>query len=136
MVALNISAEAREASELRRGLIKRRKPVKRAAPVKKTAHPAPAVYRYICPDGRSYVGSVADHRKRSRYPIKRKNERLAEAFKTHPPQTWTFELLEELPPGCLVHELRCVEQSHIDRLRSLMPEHGFNIVPAIGKTSS
>jgi hypothetical protein len=26
---------------------------------------APAVYRFISPDGRSYVGSVNDHRKRA-----------------------------------------------------------------------
>jgi hypothetical protein len=35
---------------------------------------SPAVYRFVCPDGRSYVGAVGDSRKRG--DIQRSNARL------------------------------------------------------------
>lgn len=57
---------------------------------------APVVYRFICPDpdGRSYVGSVSDGRKRPDIGIARSNSRLEEAFVRHPPETWAYEVLE------------------------------------------
>ena len=67
---------------------------------------APAVYRYVCPDGRSYVGSTHNHELRLRAGIKPSNPRLASALKKYPAQTWTFELLQLLPPGCAVPALR------------------------------
>jgi hypothetical protein len=94
----------------------------------------PIVYRYICPDGRSYVGAVGDGRRRDVYGIKRSNARLLDAFEQFPPETWTFEVLERLPPGhSFQHyrDLREAEQRHIDRLRSWDPVFGFNIQPAI-----
>jgi len=62
---------------------------------------APAVYRFISPDGRSYVGAVFDCRKRANNGIARSNPRLKAAFKQYPPETFTFEVLERLPRGCL-----------------------------------
>jgi hypothetical protein len=75
----------------------------------------PAVYRFVCPDGRSYVGAAGNCRKRGR--INRSNARLRAAFELHPPETWTFEVLERLPPGCFTEALREAEQHHIDRTR-------------------
>jgi hypothetical protein len=95
-------------------------------------HPSPAVYRFICPDGRSYVGAVGDCRKRG--GIQRSNVRLLAAFELHPPKTWTYEVLERLTPGCSTEALREAEQHHIDRLRSRLPEFGFIMAPATGVT--
>jgi hypothetical protein len=96
----------------------------------RTTSKAPAVYRFICPDGRSYVGSVRDCRKRANNGIQRSNLQLLAAFELHPPKTWTFEVLEQLPSGCSSQALREAEQHHIDRLRSCSPEFGFNMTPA------
>jgi hypothetical protein len=85
------------------------------------------VYRFICPDGRSYIGSASDSRNRFNNGIARSNLRLAPALKQHPPETWTYEILEELKPGCSVRELREAEQRYIDRLQTSLPEYGFNI---------
>ena len=91
---------------------------------------APIVYLYTCPDGRSYVGGVSDGRKRDDRGIERSNPRLEEAFKQYPPETWTYEVLERLPPGCSRQELREAEQRHIDRLQTWSPEFGF--IPPFG----
>jgi hypothetical protein len=92
----------------------------------------PIVYRFICPDGRSYVGSVADGRNRNgRGGISRANSRLLDAFEQYPPETWIYEILEQLPPGCSDQVIREAEQRHIDRLRSWDPAVGFNMHPAI-----
>lgn len=91
----------------------------------------PAVYRFICPDGRSYIGSVKDCRRRGELGIRRSNTRLLAAFKKHPPEKFIYEVLERLPRGCSEQELREAEQRHIDRLRSWSPRAGFNIVPAV-----
>jgi hypothetical protein len=96
--------------------------------------PAPAVYRFICPDGRSYVGSVSDSRHRNgRSGIARSNPWINAALIEHPVETWSYEVLERLPGGwrCSKRELREAEQHHIERLRSWMPEHGFNMQPAL-----
>jgi hypothetical protein len=82
----------------------------------RTTSKAPAVYRFICPDGRSYVGSVRDCRKRANNGIQRSNSQLLAAFELHPPETWTFEVLERLPHGCSTQTLREARQHHIDRL--------------------
>jgi hypothetical protein len=91
---------------------------------------APAVYRFICPDGRSYVGGVKDCRKRANKGIQRRNTRLLSAFEKHPPETFVYEVLEYLPPGCSEMVLRTAEQKHIDRLRSWNAQFGFNMVTA------
>jgi hypothetical protein len=88
----------------------------------------PAVYRFVCPDGRSYTGAVGDCRKRGDH-LRRSNARLRTVFELHPPETWTFEVLQRLPPGCSTRALRKAEQRHIDRLRSWLPEFGFNMDP-------
>jgi hypothetical protein len=62
--------------------------------------------------------------------LHRHNPWLLQAFIAHPPNTWTFELLQELQPGCDLVELRLAEQIHIDHLRSWDPVHGFNMRPA------
>jgi hypothetical protein len=90
----------------------------------------PAVYRFISPDGRSYVGAVTGIRNRDKYGIYRSNSRLLAAFKQYPPETFVFEVLEKLPYGCSARELNKAEQRHIDRLRSWSPEAGFNIMSA------
>jgi len=87
----------------------------------------PVVYRFICPDGRSYVGAVADGRGRHQR-LGRMNSRIAAA--QAPADSWRFEILERLRPGCSRAELRAAEQRHVDRLMSWLPEHGFNIAPA------
>jgi hypothetical protein len=92
---------------------------------------APAVYRFICPDGRSYVGAVGNSRWRADGGLRRCNTRLLAAFEEHPPEHWTYEVLERLPPGCSRRELREAEQRHIDALCSWSPEAGFNILPAV-----
>jgi hypothetical protein len=95
------------------------------------ARPSPAVYRYVCPDGRSYVGAVANIEERNEGGICRLNPWLAAAFERHPPETFVFEVLERLTPGCTKRELRAAEQRHIERLRSWSPEAGFNFYPAV-----
>jgi hypothetical protein len=94
---------------------------------------APAIYRFICPDRRSYVVSAGNHHNRSKYGLGRSNPWINEALLTYPSETWTFEVLEQLSPGCSNEMLRHAEQRHIERLRSWMPEHGFNILPAAWK---
>jgi hypothetical protein len=94
---------------------------------------APAVYRFVSPDGRSHVGSVKDSRNRAAIGIYRSNERLEAAFEQYPPETFVFEILEQLQPGCTAQQLRKAEQRHINRLRSWKPEAGFNVYPAIWK---
>src|SRR5262249_3571926 len=91
----------------------------------------PAVYRWVCPDGRSYVGSTYNHKLRPRWGIKPSNSRLASAIKKYPAETWTFELLQLLPPACAVPALRAAEQHHIERLHTRDHKHGFNILPAV-----
>lgn len=59
---------------------------------------SPAVYRFVCPDGRSYVGSAKNIEKRPHAAVDRENPRLLKAFKKYPPETWRFEILETLPP--------------------------------------
>lgn len=61
--------------------------------------PAPAVYRYVAPDGRSYVGSISDVRVRDRAGLARSNEWIDKALATYPLETWRFEILERLPVG-------------------------------------
>jgi hypothetical protein len=96
---------------------------------------APAVYRFVCPDGRSYVGAATDIRKRDVHGIARTNPWLKMAFERYPPDTFTYEILERLPPGCAIGQLREAEQRHIERLRSWAPEPGFNIYPAVWNTA-
>jgi hypothetical protein len=92
--------------------------------------PAPIVYRYVCPDGRSYVGFVGDGRDRDRKGICRTNERLRAAFEQHPPETWTFEVLERCALDVAMK--RCgSEQRWIDELGTWHPERGFNVDPAV-----
>src|SRR6476620_9918210 len=91
---------------------------------------APAVYRFVCPDGRSYVGAVSDIRRRADHGIQRSNTRLRLAFEQYPPETWRYEVLELLPPGCSKRKLHAAEQRHINRLHSCEPDSGFNVVPA------
>ena len=88
---------------------------------------APAVYRFVCPDGRSYVGAVSDISERTKYGVDRSNARLRAAFERYPSGRWTFEVLEQLRPGCSKQELHTAEQHHIERLRSWLPDNGFNI---------
>jgi hypothetical protein len=90
----------------------------------------PAVYRFVCPDGRSYVGSRQNMRHRHKEGIVNGNWRVRAAFDRHPPETWSFEILEWLPPDCSKRERFKAEQRHIDRLETWSPEHGFNIYPA------
>ena len=46
--------------------------------------PAPAIYRFVCPDGRSYVGSAADIRTRNRSGLSRSNRWIDKAIATYP----------------------------------------------------
>jgi hypothetical protein len=91
---------------------------------------APGVYRFVCLDGRAYVGSSVNVLKRGDKGIGRKNPRLLAAFEQYPPETFTYEVLERLVPGCPVRDLREAEQRHIDLLRSWSPDAGFNMAPA------
>lgn len=93
--------------------------------------PAPAIYRFISPDGRCYVGSASDVRMRNRGGLSRSNSWIAEVVEKHPLETWTFEVLEELLPGCSKEALRRAEQRHIERFRSWDRQHGFNMHPAV-----
>src|SRR5262245_30350592 len=90
----------------------------------------PVVYRYVCPDGRSYVGAVLDSRHRFDNGIQRSNPRLEAAYEQHPPESFTCEILATLTPGCAGHELREAEQRWMDYFRSWSPDSGFNIEPA------
>ena len=91
---------------------------------------AAAVYRFVSPDGRSYVGSMKDCRNRAK-KLWRSNERLKAAFLKYPPETFRYEVLEHLPRLTPVLEIRRAEQRHIERLHAWTPEAGFNIGPAI-----
>jgi hypothetical protein len=93
--------------------------------------PAPAVYRYVAPDGRSYVGSISDVRVRDRAGLGRSNAWIAKALATYPPETWRSEILEWLPIGCSAEVLLQAEQKHIDLLRTFRPKYGFNVAPAL-----
>jgi hypothetical protein len=97
---------------------------------------APAIYRFVCPDGRSYVGSTSYPRDRNLRGLERSNSWLLEAFERHPPETWTYEVLEKLPYGCSKEEVLDAEQQHIERLGSWMKEHGFNVHPAVWEGNS
>jgi len=85
------------------------------------------VYRFIAPDGRSYVGAVRDGRNRAKHGIARTNQRLEEAFRQYPPETFRSEILEEVPGWPSRDELAKAEQRHINRLRSWDPKYGFNM---------
>jgi hypothetical protein len=63
--------------------------------------------------------------------IARSNSRLLDAFEQYPPESWFYEVLERLTPGCSYRDRREAEQRHIDLLRSWDPEAGFNMHPAI-----
>ena len=52
---------------------------------------APAVYRFICPDGRSCVGSRLKIKNRKRDGIGPQNPWLRKALKRHPPEAFRFE---------------------------------------------
>jgi hypothetical protein len=91
---------------------------------------SPGVYRFICSDGRSYVGSTYDLTARPKKGLARNNTHIKAAIEKYPPETWQFEVLEQFPAGCSERELRAAEQRHIKRLGTLDPECGFNIDPA------
>lgn len=91
---------------------------------------SPAVYRWVSPDMRSYVGSTMYSGTRS-IGLSRTNRWIRTALREYPCKTWTYEVLERLDPGCSRSELNSAEQQHIWRLRSWMPEYGYNIRPAI-----
>jgi hypothetical protein len=84
----------------------------------------------VCPDGRAYVGAVNNIRDRAD-KIGRSNLRMVDALKQYPPEMWAFEVPEQPQPGCSLRDLRIAEQRQMDRLRSWMPEHGFNMAPAV-----
>ena len=73
------------------------------------------VYRFIAPDGRSYVGSCTEIDRHGRQGLGRSNSRMVEVFDRHPPETWKFDIMERLPPGCSKADRRAAEQRHIDR---------------------
>jgi hypothetical protein len=100
----------------------------------KEVEEAPIVYRFIAPDGRSYVGSVRYGQNRAG-SLARGNTRIGIALKDYPATTWRYEELQSFAPGCSERELRSAEQRHIDRLQTLMPEHGFNMLPAVAESS-
>lgn len=93
---------------------------------------SPAVYRFIAPNGMSYVGSTFYSKSRAIYGLQRSNDRLSAAQKKYPSETWCFEILERLPSKCSKRELREAEQRHIERFATLDPECGFNMNPAFG----
>jgi hypothetical protein len=96
---------------------------------------APIVYRFVAPDGRSYVGSVRHGQNRA-VALARSNRRIDTALKEYPAATWFFEVLENFARGCSDLDLRAAEQRHIARLRTWMPEYGFNMHPAVAKMAS
>lgn len=90
-----------------------------------------AVYRFICPDGRSYVGSTHDLRTRAVNGLLRSNRRIKAVIEKYPPETWRFEVLERLPSRRPFREALEAEQRHIDRLGTLNTERGFNVYAAV-----
>jgi hypothetical protein len=94
-----------------------------------------AVYRFICPDGRSYVGSTHNLRARAVKGLLRSNRRIKAVIQKHPPETWRFEVLERLPSRRPFQEAVKAEQQHIERLGTLNPEHGFNVYAAAGRAA-
>jgi hypothetical protein len=89
------------------------------------------VYRFVCPDGRSYVGSTHNLRIRPVNGLQRSNRRIAAALAKYPAETWRFEVLERLPPGRPFLEAIAAERRHIERLGTLNPEQGFNMRLAV-----
>ena len=97
---------------------------------------APAVYQFVCPDGRVYVGSRANVLARKREGITATNSRLAAALVVYPAETWTFKVLEQLPGGCSKAIRLRAEQQHILRggplsagVVSVRREVGWSCVP-------
>jgi hypothetical protein len=88
--------------------------------------PAPAVFRFVCPDGRSYIGCVADVRERSKHGPTYATAQITDALRQYPPKQWTFEVLERLPPGCSRQTMLAAKRRHIARLRTWSLEGGFN----------
>jgi len=100
----------------------------------------------MCPDGRSYVGSAgnayaksAEYERYLRFArksaIRPMDQRaFVVALKTYPFDPWRFEVIERLPPGCSLRELRVAEQRHIERLGTWRPDRGFNTRPAAAVT--
>jgi hypothetical protein len=94
----------------------------------------PGVYRYICPDGRSYVGSAWFLKLRPVNGLSRSNARIDAALKEYPAETRLFEILEVLTglaAGDIHHGTLAAEQRHIDRLGTLNPDRGINVVSAM-----
>jgi hypothetical protein len=89
-----------------------------------------AVYRFICPDGRSYVGSTHNLKVRPLKGLSRSNRRIKAIIEKYPPETWRFEVLERLPSRRPFQEAVEAEQRHIERLGTLNPERGFNVYAA------
>jgi hypothetical protein len=97
---------------------------------------SPAVYRFICPDGRSYVGSRYDCREREEKGVSTSNTRLRAALEQYPADTWSYEVLQELPPGCPKRERLILEQFYIDRRATMDSAYGFNMLRAISNKSA
>ena len=98
--------------------------------------PAPAVYRFVAPDGRVYVDSRADVRKREQIGMLPSNPWIAAALALYPAETWTFELLRTFPPGYPAEPRLLAEQRYIERYRSWDPARGFNANPADPNSAS
>src|SRR5262249_28690167 len=99
----------------------------------------PGVYRFICPDGRSYVGSRRWLERRKRIGMQPSNKRLQSILVKYPSEMWTFEIIELIPWRMYTRPLGNTyerEQYHIERLRSWDPAHGFNMEAACWRTAS
>jgi hypothetical protein len=66
----------------------------------------------------------------------RRNVRLVRAYERFPQDTWTYEALAKLRPGCSREELEALEQIYIERLHSWQPQRGFNMNPASWRVNS
>jgi hypothetical protein len=92
---------------------------------------SPAVYCFVCPDGRSYVGSTRRVKIRARDGVQRWGYRPSAALLKYPSEEGRFEVLEWLPQDCSDRELHEAEQHHIDRLKTFDPKRGFNVLHAV-----
>jgi hypothetical protein len=59
---------------------------------------SPAVYRFVSPDGRSYVGSTRRIKLSALKGLQRSGWRIAEAEAKFPPETWRLKFLSVCRP--------------------------------------
>ena len=86
----------------------------------------PAIYCFICPDGRRYISSRLNIHNRRKYEIGR-NARINEALKRYHPKPRMFEIFETLPVTTDIKSIRAIELQYILCFETWDEKRGFNV---------